>query len=293
MSSEILFKFITWFALAVFALYGNHGKTSNNKSNYTPKKIIWNEIERGLFYAEFDAPLKSKVSDSKISVLKIDPNYFSFELLTATEHDSLRRTVEQWSNDFNLVAVINAGMFNLSDHYTGTGYLKNYTHINNGKLRGNFRAFAMFNPKSNDFPAMNIVDMEIENWEYYLSNYNSAFQCIRMVDCNQKQVLWKPRKPISSSMCVLGTDIYGNVLFVFCRSPYTANTMSNFLLHLPLKTYSAMYLDGGPESSLYVNAGDTIIEKVGSWVSPGYANDDNTYFWELPNVIGVKRKVVL
>jgi len=27
---------------------------------------------------------------------------------------------------------------------------------------------------------------------------------------------------------------------------------------------------------------DTIIEKVGNWVSPGYANDDNNYFWELP-----------
>ena len=41
-----------------------------------------------------------------------------------------------------------------------------------------------------------------------------------------------------------------------------------------------------------INAGDTIIEKVGSWVSPGYANDDNNYFWGKPNVIGVKRRVV-
>jgi len=29
-----------------------------------------------------------------------------------------------------------------------------------------------------------------------------------------------------------------------------------------------------------INDGDTIIEKVGNWVSPGYANDDNNYFWE-------------
>jgi len=274
--------------VSVLASNKKHHKTYV-KPNYE-KKIIWNEIERGLFYTEINAPIKSKVNDSKISVLRIDPKFYSFELLTATEHDSLRRTAEQWSNDFNLVAVINAGMFNLSDHFTGTGYLKNFSHVNNGKIRENFRAMAMFNPKSSKYPAMSIVDMELENWQTILENYNSAFQCIRMIDCNQKKVLWKPRRPISSSMCVLGTDKKGNILFVFCRSPYTANTMSDFILGLPLNVYSVMYLEGGPESSLFVNAGDTIIEKVGSWVSPGYANDDNNYFWELPNVIGVKRK---
>jgi hypothetical protein len=111
-----------------------------------------------------------------------------------------------------------------------------------------------------------------------------------MIDCNQKWVPWKPRIPISSSMSVLGTDKKGNILFVFTRSPYTANQMSQMLLSLPLKIYSVMYLDGGPEAVLYVSAGDTLIEKVGSWVSRTYPTDKNNYMWELPNVIGVKRK---
>lgn len=290
MSSGILYKILAGFCLAVFAFCGDHVNTSNNNSQNTPKKIIWTEIEQGLYISEFNAPLKSKVNDSKLSILKINPIFFSLELLTATEHDSLRRTPEQWSLDFNLVAVVNAGMFNLSDHITCSGYLKNYDHINSGKLRENFRAMAMFNPKSSDFPALTIVDMEKENWSFYMENYNSMFQCIRMIDCNQELVLWKPRRPISSSMVVLATDKQGNILFIFTRSPYTANQMSSMLLSLPLKIYSAMYLDGGPEACIYVNAGDTLIEKVGSWVSPGYANDKNDYQWELPNVIGVKRK---
>jgi hypothetical protein len=66
--------------------------------------------------------------------------------------------------------------------------------------------------------------------------------------------------------------------------------MSQMLLSLPLKIYSVMYLDGGPEAVLYVSAGDTLIEKVGSWVSRTYPTDKNNYMWELPNVIGVKRK---
>jgi len=290
MKTAFLYKILA-VLFGLIALSGEKVTMHHLKSELPSKKIRWQELERGLFYVEINAPQKSKINDSKLSILKIDPKYFSFELLTASEHDSIRRTVEQWSNDFNLTAVINAGMFNLADHITSTGYLCNYSHTNNPKMRDNFRAMAMFNPKSNEFPALNIVDMEIENWEEIRQNYNSIFQCIRMIDCNQKLVLWKPRIPISSSMCVLATDIKGNILFVFSRSPYTANRMSAMLLSLPLHIYSAMYLEGGPEASLYVSGGDTIIEKVGSWVSRTYPNDKNDYFWELPNVIGVKRKI--
>ncbi len=290
MGNGILFKWITGFAVLFLAFCGDPSTVNNPETPVNSKKIHWKELEKGLYFTEFTSPLKSKISDNKLSILKIDPRYFSFELLAASEHDSLRRTPELWSNDFNLVAVVNAGMFNLSDHITGTGFLKNYSHINNGKLRENFRAMAMFNPKSASFPAMNIVDMEKENWEFYMENYNSMFQCIRMIDCNQELVLWKPRIPISSSMCVLATDKKGNILFIFSRSPYMANQMSKMLLSLPLKIYSAMYLEGGPEAVLYVTAGDTLIEKVGSWVSRTYPTDKNDYMWELPNVIGVKRK---
>lgn len=290
MKTVVLFKI--WILLfGLVALSGEKVKVHHIKPELHTRGIQWQELEQGLFYVELNAPQKSKINDSKLSILKIDPTYFSFELLTASEHDSLRRTVEKWSNDFDLVAVVNAGMFNLANHITSTGYMCNYSHENNPKLRENFRAMAMFNPKSKDYPAMNIVDMEIENWEEIRKNYNSVFQCIRMIDCNQKQVLWKPRIPISSSMCVLATDINGNILFIFSRSPYTANQMSIMLLSLHLHIYSAMYLEGGPEASLYISVGDTIIEKVGSWVSRTYPTDKNDYFWELPNVIGVKRKI--
>jgi hypothetical protein len=49
-------------------------------------------------------------------------------------------------------------------------------------------------------------------------------------------------------------------------------------------------MEGGPETSFYINIDDTKIEKVGSYVSTTYANDDNDHFWNLPNVIGIKVK---
>jgi len=51
-----------------------------------------------------------------------------------------------------------------------------------------------------------------------------------------------------------------------------------------------VYLEGGPEASLYINSGDTIIPKIGSYVSKTYARDDNDHFWKVPNVIGIVKK---
>ena len=51
---------------------------------------------------------------------------------------------------------------------------------------------------------------------------------------------------------------------------------------------NAIYLEGGPETSLYIDINDIRIEKIGSYVSQTYPTDDNNNFWELPNIIGIK-----
>jgi hypothetical protein len=58
----------------------------------------------------------------------------------------------------------------------------------------------------------------------------------------------------------------------------------------PMKLINAIYMEGGPETSLFVNVGETQIEKVGSYVSQTYENDANDHFWKLPNVIGIRLK---
>ena len=78
--------------------------------------------------------------------------------------------------------------------------------------------------------------------------------------------------------------------FIFSRSPYTHNQMIAFMGEFPEKIHSAIYLEGGPETSLYIDLGDHCIEKIGSYVSQTYAHDRNADFWELPNVIGIRVK---
>lgn len=91
-------------------------------------------------------------------------------------------------------------------------------------------------------------------------------------------------------MCVLAVDKQKNVLFIFTRSPYTANQFINMLLAMPLNIHNAMYLEGGPEASLYVASKDTVIEKFGSYVSQTFSHDRNDHFWAIPNVIGIRKK---
>lgn len=46
------------------------------------QKIAWQKIDDGLLFAEVASPLKSDYGDSKITLLKIDPKYYDFRLIS-------------------------------------------------------------------------------------------------------------------------------------------------------------------------------------------------------------------
>ena len=255
-----------------------------------PKKAVWKILEKGLFLSELKAPRITRIGDSKITILKIDPKYFDFQLVAATEVDSLQRTVKEWCELKGMIAAINAGMYGGINKISNVGYMKNFNHINNPDFKENYKAIAAFNPVDESLPPFKIIDTENENWETYKDKYQSFSQSMRMINSKTEPMHWKQKRKMRSSMVVLGVDKKGNVLFIFSRSPYTPNEFSKILLKAPLQIQSAMYLEGGPESSLYLNNGEIIVEKIGSYVSRTFAHDKNQQFRKMPNVIGIKRK---
>lgn len=255
------------------------------------KAIIWEELEPGLSYSENKGPYISKFSDSKVCILKVDPTFFNFELVLSTESDSILRTIKEWCEIKNLTAAFNAGMYSLKDHISGSGFTQNFNHINNKKVNESFNALAVFNPKDKSLPAFQIVDIINQDWKSILNNYNSCFQSIRMIDNNGKAIYWKHKPVLRCSMCILATDKSGNVLFIFTRSPYSVNEMINFLLNSELMIRTAMYIEGGPEASLYIKTNDKEIIKFGSYVSNACPNDNNTELRKMPNIIGLRKKL--
>ena len=259
-------------------------------AEYPPKAVQWKTIEKGLYLSELKAPKITRIGDSKITILKIDPKYFTFQLVAASEYDSLQRTVKEWCELKGMIAAINAGMYGGKSRISNVGFMKNSNHINNPDFKENYKAIAAFNPVDETLPPFKIIDTENENWENYKDKYLSFSQSMRMIDSQTKPMLWKQKRKMRSSMVVLGTDKKGNVLFIFTRSPFTPNEFSKILLKAPIQIQTAMYLEGGPESSLYINNGETVVERIGSYVSRTFAHDKNNEFRKMPNVIGIKRK---
>jgi hypothetical protein len=94
----------------------------------------------------------------------------------------------------------------------------------------------------------------------------------------------------SCSMLLAAEDEKGWFYLVFTRSPYTHNQMIGFLKQMPGGLHDAIYLEGGPETSLLIDVNGHCIKKVGSWVSDTWESDANKHFWPLPNIIGVSKK---
>ncbi len=269
----------------------NAGTGSTNEKNVRyPQEIKWKTLLKGLYYAEIDNPFHSKISDNIISLVKINPACFDMDVYSCTTYDSLPRKVSEWSKQFNLNVVINAGMYSLSNGIIAQGFMKSKNTCNNVVFKEGYRALAVFNPMDTLLPLFDIVDMEQEAYDRILKQYQTAFQSIRMIDHKGKQIVWKPKRLIYSSMCVLAVDDCHQIILVFSRSPLSANQMSELLLNIPLKVQSAMYLEGGPECNLYIRTADTLILKIGSYVSTTFPTDTNSRAWHLPNVIGFKAK---
>jgi hypothetical protein len=254
------------------------------------KEIPWKNLMSGLFYAELDAPEKSVVNDSKLSILKIDARQFNFEFLTASERGKHPRTAPEWAEEFGKNVIVNMGMYKYNKAQSNKGYMKNYNHLNNPVKSTYYNAMLAMHPKDKQKPPFEIIDITCRDWEKVRHEYHSLCQGMRMISCDGTAMEFSKRPDQSCSMMVAATDTASNLYLVFTRSPYTHKTMIRFLQGLPLGIRTTVYLEGGPEASFYINTGDTVIAKYGSYVSNTCDNDDNDHFWKIPNVIALKKK---
>ena len=246
----------------------------------------WSEVEEGLLIGEFDSPLSIEKNPSKITVIKIDPRKFSFRLLCTSELGREKLTAREWCEKYNLVAAANAGMFQ-EDGVTSVGYMKNFSHINNPRL-GRANSVLAFNPVEPGLPEIRIIDRECQDFDGLKKKYHTFVQSIRMISCEQQNV-WSQQSSKWSTLAI-GIDAGGNVLLLFTKTPQTVHDFIETLLALPLDLQSAMYLEGGPQASLYLSAGKNSVERSGVWEARLDENSQFQFALPIPNVIGIARK---
>ncbi|MFZ9846982.1 MAG: phosphodiester glycosidase family protein [Flavobacteriales bacterium] len=276
-------KTLLSFLIVVVSFQFTYGQDS------TCISILWDSLSPGIYYSEVEAPQKSITNDSKLSIVKINPNKVEFALLSASEHGNKSRTAPEWAKEFNMNVIVNAGMYDLNKTLSNKGFMQNFNHMNNPTLYPSYGGMIAFNRADSTLNNFEILDLEHTPWDSVKTCYYSYSQGMRMIDCNGSPLTWNKKNQLCS-MLLCAIDKEGFVYYVFCRSPYTHNEMIGFLLAMPFEITGAIYLEGGPETSMYISTPNKKVEKFGSYVSRTYENDNNDHFWKIPNVIGVRAK---
>ena len=250
---------------------------------------VWQKLDNGLYLGEFDPKKKSKICNHKIVILKINPKFYSFKLLSASQHGRKPRTVKGWCNEFGLVAAINAGMYQSMDLLKSTGYMKNYEHFNNFHINKSFGSFMVFNPIEQSVPKVQIIDRRLrKDWRDMIKRYNTVVQNYRMIS-NGKKRGW-PQQDTIYSTAAIGMDGDGHVLFILSRSPYSTHDFIHILLSLPINIKDAMYVEGGPEAALYLKTDDMETSLRGTCEKDFTEHSDNDTVFKVPNIIGVLKR---
>jgi hypothetical protein len=269
-------KLIGTFLLLLILIFTGFGQDS-----------IWTKIDIGLHVAELRAKKVSIAGNSRITMIRVNPRYYNLMLLTASELGEENMSVKEWTNNYDLICAINAGMFQ-TDFKSNVGYMKNFQHMNNSKINSEYFSVAAFNPVDQEHPSFRIFDSDETDVYQIINSYHTVIQNLRLIKrpgINR----WKKQNRMWSE-AALGEDQMGNILFIFSRSPYSMYELNTSLISLSLNVVCAQHLEGGPEASLYLNHNGIEIQRVGSFETGFNENDNNDEYWNIPNVIGLKKK---
>ena len=241
----------------------------------------WRELEPGLLFGEFQLD----EGDARLTVLRIDPAAFDFTLCSRSQDGGPSRQLNQWGEQYNLVAAINASMY-LPDAATSTGYMRQGSHVNNGRVVQRFGAFFVAGPDEPTLPKAAILDRDSPLWRQQMDHYDLVIQNYRMINADRR-ILWSPGGP-HYSISAVAQDGDGQILFMHCRQPVEAYSFAQQVLHLPLNVRTVMYVEGGGQAGLLVRSAALTRELVG--LSPSGLLVTGDLRAVLPNVLGARRK---
>ena len=252
----------------------------------------WKAIAPGMDLRWIVAGAPSPVGDSRIVVLRIDPAAWELELVGRSRTgEPAGRTARGWAEGHDLAVAINAGMFS-TDYKTHVGYMEYQGHVNSSGIN-NYQSVAAFNPRNpGKQPPFRIFDLDEPGItvQAIRQDYASLVQNLRLIKKPGTNRWSKQEK--SWSEAALGEDREGRILFVFSRSPFSMHTLNGELLSGGIGLVALQHLEGGPEAQLYLKVGDTRLELSGSYESSLRQDGGNVVAWPIPNVLGVRRKVV-
>lgn len=226
------------------------------------------------------------VGDQTLTPVRVDPARYRFRMLSES-HEGPRRPLPRWVRDEGLAGGINAGMF-LPDGRS-VGFLMQGDEVRSDRHPSRFRGYLGFDPRRPSAAPFRLGGHGCGGGlEWMRARYRSVLQVREvLVDCAGEAGTWRTRR---YSMAGIGSDTGGNVVLVHVRTPYRMHVLAEMIAELELGIRGLVYLEGGPEASLVVDAEGQRVLRMGSWEDGFNPNDDNRAFWGLPNVIGFEAR---
>lgn len=236
--------------------------------------VTWRTLSPGLEHGQ--TQIASSIGDRQLHIVRIDSTHNRFVLLTASATNTNPRTAREWAASNGLLAATNAGMFRANR--LPVGFAKANGRVIQPTLTSDRSIFAFSDSSAR------LLDTECDTFD--ASAHENAIQSIRMISCRGHNV-WSQQPRIWSTACI-AEDTSGRILFLHARSPLSVHDFIGVVRAMPLSVARAMYLEGGPEATLYARGpGAATIERFGSYETDFNENDDNATAWPLPNIIGV------
>jgi len=249
--------------------------------------IQWAQLEPGIEYATITLPgPKDLAVDDRLHIVRINPRTRRLEAVMSGGDDSKLRPAGAWCRERHLAVAINMGMYE-QDQRTNTGYARKASYVNNGHWGSKYRVALGLDPKKVGAPPVFMADLDKPSDKDRLADYGTVIQNLRLVRAGQN--VWTKAERRWSEAAV-GVDRQGRVLFIFCRYPHAMKELNDILLALPLDLDTAMHVEGGPEASLSIHAGEVNLDLNGSYETGFVENDGEKKQWPIPNVLGVRAR---
>jgi hypothetical protein len=244
----------------------------------------WKSLIIGVEYGTLQVKPLPEIGDGIIHIVRIDPAKAKLKLFLASEQDHKSRTTAQWSNEFNLVSAINAGMYQ-KDLITNVGYLRNGSHIQNKRWNSQYKSALAFDPKTDGIPPAILIDLDEPDAIKSLSDYKAVVQNLRLLKGSGVNVWASQDKKWSEA--AIGMDGDGRVLFLFCRSPLAMRAFNEVINSSGLGVIRMMHMEGGPLAGLSIRTPVITLDVAGIHETMLQADDANQAQWPIPNIIGV------
>jgi hypothetical protein len=222
------------------------------------------------------------VGDRMITIVRFDLHRYALRFLTA--RDGTPRPLDAWMRDQHLAAGINAGMF-LADGRP-CGFMRSHGEVIQARTPESFHGVIAFDPLRATSAPLAMGGIGCPGTLASLSaSHDSILQSrTALLDCQGQPTDWRTRR---YSAAALGVDRQGRAVMVHVRTPYRMQVLARMLSAPELGLRGLVYMEGGPEASLMVDAEGQHVGEMGSWEDGFHEADDNQEYWDLPNVIGV------